>query len=244
MLDGRGIAVDRMTDNALNDDLGAFDKAEQRRRKRQAVVRVAATAFNRKGFANTTMDDVAAVMKISKPALYQYFESKQDLLYHCHQLSMDHGEAGIALARQAGGTAFERLRILLSRYMQGIFGDLGSCAVLTDVDSLEPKRRAEVTDRRARISAAVVKMIAEGVEDGSILNCDPKLASLFVLGVINWIPLWYRSTGPNKPEEIIDAFLNMLGSGLNARDTSRADLSQSNSGRPRRKSGFPRRAKK
>lgn len=211
-----------MTDNFLSDDLGAFDKEEQRRRKRQAVVRVAATAFNRKGFANTSMDDVAAVLKISKPALYQYFESKQDLLYHCHQMVMDHGEAGIALAKLSGGSAFERLRICLSRYMQGIFGDFGSCAVLTDVDSLEPKRRAEVIDRRARISAAIVKMIAEGVEDGSIVNCDPKLASLFVLGVINWIPLWYRSTGPNKPEEIIEAFLKLTGSGLHTQDTSRS----------------------
>jgi AcrR family transcriptional regulator len=230
-----------MTDNFLNNDLGAFDKEEQRRRKRQAVVRVAATAFNRKGFANTSMDDVAAVLKISKPALYQYFESKQDLLYHCHQMVMDHGEAGIALAKRSGGSAFERLRICLSRYMQGIFGDFGSCAVLTDVDSLEPKRRAEVIERRARISAALVKMIAEGVADGSVVNCDPKLASLFVLGVINWIPLWYRSTGPNKPEEIIDAFLNMLGSGLNARDTSRRDLSQSKSSRTKRKAAPPRR---
>jgi AcrR family transcriptional regulator len=233
-----------MTDNFLNDDLGAFDKEEQRRRKRQAVVRVAATAFNRKGFANTSMDDVAAVLKISKPALYQYFDSKQDLLYHCHQMVMDHGDAGIALAKRSGGSAFERLRICLSRYMQGIFGDFGSCAVLTDVDSLEPKRRAEVIERRARISAALVKMIAEGVADGSVVNCDPKLASLFVLGVINWIPLWYRSTGPNKPEEIIDAFLNMLGSGLNARDTSRAELIQSKSNRSQRKAAAPRRLEK
>jgi AcrR family transcriptional regulator len=233
-----------MTDNFLNDDLGAFDKEEQRRRKRQAVVRVAATAFNRKGFANTSMDDVAAVLKISKPALYQYFDSKQDLLYHCHQMVMDHGDAGIALAKRSGGSAFERLRICLSRYMQGIFGDFGSCAVLTDVDSLEPKRRAEVIERRARISAALVKMIAEGVADGSVVNCDPKLASLFVLGVINWIPLWYRSTGPNKPEEIIDAFLNMLGSGLNARDTSRVELIQSKSNRSKRKAAAPRRLEK
>jgi AcrR family transcriptional regulator len=210
-----------MTDIFSSEDLSAFDKEEQRRRKRQAVVRVAASAFNRKGFSNTSMDDVAKVLGVSKPALYQYFASKQDLLYHCHQLSMDHGEAGLALAKKAGGSGFERLKIYLSRYMLGIFGDFGSCAVLTDVDSLEPKRRTEVVDRRARISAATVAIIAEGVEDGSIVGCDPKLASLFVLGVVNWIPLWYRATGPNKPEEIIDAFIKMMGSGLDMQDASR-----------------------
>lgn len=210
-----------MSDSVPNEDLSAFNKDEQRRRKRQAVVRVAATAFNRKGFSNTTMDDVASVLGVSKPSLYQYFDSKQDLLYHCHQLSMDHGEAGLALAAKSGGSGFERLKIYLIRYMQGIFGDFGSCAVLTDVDSLEPKRRVEVVERRARISAATVKIIAEGVKDGSIVGVDPKLASLFVLGVVNWIPLWYRSTGPNKPDEIIDAFIRMMGSGLHMQDTTR-----------------------
>lgn len=64
----------------------AFDRDEQRRRKREAVLRVAASAFNRRGFANTSMDDVASVLGVSKPTLYQYFKSKQELLYACHQV--------------------------------------------------------------------------------------------------------------------------------------------------------------
>jgi hypothetical protein len=60
-------------------------------------------------------------------------DSKQDLLYHCHQLSMDHGEAGLALAKKAGGSGFERLKIYLSRYMMGIFGDFGSCFSPTSI---------------------------------------------------------------------------------------------------------------
>lgn len=192
----------------------AFDRTDQRGRKRNAVLRVAATAFNQRGFSNTSMDDVASVLGVSKPTLYQYFESKQDILYHCHQLAMDNGDAGLALAKRHTGSGFEALTIYLDRYMRGIFGDFGTCPVLTDVDSLTPERRDEVVSRRARISAATADLVQAGIDDGSIVDCDPKLASLFALGVVNWIPLWYRETGPNTPDEITRCFIALLGSGF------------------------------
>ena len=194
--------------------LGAFDKGEQRRRKREAVLRVAASAFNQRGFANTSMDDVAGVLGVSKPTLYQYFKSKQDLLFACHQVAMDNGEAGLALASASKGTGLEKLIIYLRRYMEGIFGDLGTCPVLTDVDSLAPSDRDAVVARRSRISRATTDLIVEGIDDGSIANRDPKLATLFALGVVNWIPLWYRESGRSTPDEIVNTFVALLTSGL------------------------------
>lgn len=193
---------------------GAFDREDLRKRKRDAVLRVAAQAFNRRGFANTSMEDVAAALGVSKPTVYQYFDSKQEILYHCHQLAMDQGEAALALARAHAGTGFQKLTIYLAAYMQGIFGELGTCPVLTDVDSLGSEQRDNVVARRARISAATADIIRAGIADGSIVECDPKLASLFILGAVNWIPLWYRETGPNTPDEITRAFLAFLGSGF------------------------------
>lgn len=182
--------------------------------KREAVLRVAASAFNRRGFANTSMDDVAGALGVSKPTLYQYFRSKQDILYECHQLAMDHGQAGLALAEAHDGDGFEKLIVYLRRYMQGIFGDFGTCPVLTDVDSLTPEHRTEVVDRRAVISRATTELIEMGIADGSIVPCNPKLAALFALGVVNWIPLWYRESGPNTPDEIISEFARLFRTGL------------------------------
>lgn len=194
----------------------AFDRDEQRRLKREAVLRVAASAFNRRGFANTSMDDVAGALGVSKPTLYQYFRSKQDILYECHQLAMNHGQAGLALASSHKGDGFEKLIVYLRRYMQGIFGDFGTCPVLTDVDSLTAEHRTEVVARRAVISRATTELIEIGIADGSIVPCNPKLAALFALGVVNWIPLWYRETGPNTPEDIINEFARLFRTGLAA----------------------------
>ena len=59
----------------------AFDRDHQRNLKREAVLRAAASAFNRRGYANTSLDDIAAMLGVSKPTLYQYFGSKQEILY-------------------------------------------------------------------------------------------------------------------------------------------------------------------
>lgn len=192
----------------------AFDRDDQRNRKREAVLRAAASAFNRRGYANTSLDDIAATLGVSKPTLYQYFSGKQEILYRCHQLALDQGDAGIALAEVDRGSGLDKLFIYLQTYMRGFFGEIGAGPVLTDVDSLTPANRRKVVERRARISAAATGFIAQGVEDGSIVNCDSKLAGLFALSVVNWMAYWYREDGPNTPEEIMSTFMNLFRHGL------------------------------
>ena len=201
--------------NARNESANAFDRDDQRNRKKDAVLRAAASAFNRRGYANTSLDDIAASLGVSKPTLYQYFSSKQEILYRCHQRALDQGDAGVAQAEVHRGTGLEKLFVYMQTYMRGFFGEYGAGPVLTDVDSLTPANRKKVVERRSRISAATTRFIAEGVKDGSIVDCDPKLANLFTLSAVNWMAYWYREDGPNTPEEIMSTFMLLLRSGLN-----------------------------
>ncbi|MDB5575108.1 MAG: hypothetical protein JWR80_284 [Bradyrhizobium sp.] len=194
-----------------------FDRSTLRERRRQAIIRAAATAFNRVGFHNTSMDDLATALNTSKPTLYQFFENKQKLLYACHQHAMDHGEAGLALAHRDGTNGRDKLAIFCRRYMHGVMDDFGSCAVLTDVDALLGADRAAAIDRRARISAATKQLIEEGLQDGSFTSVDSKLATLFVLSVVNWILVWYRPDGDRTRDEIVEAFIAMIENGLTPR---------------------------
>lgn len=193
----------------------AFDRDEARRRKREAVLRVAASAFSQRGFANTSMSDVARALRISKPTLYDYFSTKQDILYECHLLALGHGRAAVDLAASES-TGRAKLDAFLRRYMNGIFGDFGNCPVLTDVDSLDSPQRDQIVARRSEMSEALREIIRVGVDDGTLLDCDVHLAAMFVLGAINWIPLWYRDTGRNTPDEIVEAFVAFFHQGFAA----------------------------
>lgn len=187
-----------------------FDRERLRARKRDAVLSVAASAFNRRGFANTSMDDVAAALQITKPTLYRYFKNKQQILFECHMHAMNHGEEALRLAHATGTSGLTKFLIYARRYMQGIFGDFGTCPVLMDVDSLAEPDKQQVIDRRARISKATADIIEEGMADGSIGACNAHLAALYTLGALNWMPLWYRPDGRKTAEEITEEFLDLF----------------------------------
>jgi TetR/AcrR family transcriptional regulator len=59
--------------------------------KRAALIRKAARAFSARGFYNTSLDDIAAELGVTKPALYYYVKNKEEILYACHLISNELG---------------------------------------------------------------------------------------------------------------------------------------------------------
>src|SRR3546814_4453000 len=74
----------------------AFDtRHRDRDQKRFAVLTTAAELFLTKGYHPTRLDDVADRLRITKPALYNYFRSKHDILLGCHMLGHDLVDASL-----------------------------------------------------------------------------------------------------------------------------------------------------
>lgn len=63
--------------------------------KRQAVLKEASRAFGRKGYHNTSLDDVARSLNIAKGTLYNYVRDKQEILFECHKEALDIGDAAM-----------------------------------------------------------------------------------------------------------------------------------------------------
>src|SRR5262249_61428077 len=59
---------------------GSRERLRDRELKRDAVIRAAAREFNRKGYHNTSLDDIAARLQVTKPTVYYYVTSKEQLL--------------------------------------------------------------------------------------------------------------------------------------------------------------------
>ena len=84
-------------------------------------------------------------------------------------------------------------------------GDLSSGAFV------EVRAYKRKIDRRLRV------FIQEGIADGSITPCDPKLAAFSIAGALNWICIWYEPAGALSAEEIATQFARTLTQGLAAR---------------------------
>ena len=121
-----------------------LNQAAQFQRKREAVLREAGRAFAKRGFHNTSLDDVAKALDVTKAALYTYVTTKQEILFECHKASMDLGDAALDWALALPGDAAARLEAFLSRYIADVTSDHGTFAVLTEIDALTPDDRSTI----------------------------------------------------------------------------------------------------
>lgn len=63
------------------------------------------------------------------------------------------------------------------------------------------KRGVQIS--RDRIYTMIRTALRDGTGDGSLrADLDPKLASLVILGAVNWVGIWFREAGDQKPADI------------------------------------------
>src|SRR5215813_6596331 len=75
------------------------ERQHDREVKREAVIRAAAHAFNLKGYHNTSLDDIAAALEVTKPTVYYYVTNKEQLLFECFVAGVEQIRAGFREAK-------------------------------------------------------------------------------------------------------------------------------------------------
>ena len=184
--------------------------------KRAALIRKAARAFSARGFYNTSLDDIAAELGVTKPALYYYVKNKEEILYACHLISNELGIQAMTFAERLPGSGLDRVVALARRYVELLTGEFGASAVLMEFDALQPEKKKTIVAGRSRFDRRFRALIAKGVEDGSIRKVDPKLTVFFFMGSVNWMTRWFRPDGAFSGQEIADRFADYLQESIKA----------------------------
>lgn len=184
--------------------------------KRGSIVRAAAQCFNRSGFHGTSMDDIAARLGVTKAALYRYVKTKHDLLYAAFNMAMDSSFANLDIGEQQGRTGLEKLHVTLRGYLRDLIGTLGHPVVLLEDGALLPEQQRALLRRRDQAEKRFRLLVEEGIADGSITPCNPKLAVFALMGAVNWVPKWYRPEGEWSAEQISDSLVEIIMRGIAA----------------------------
>lgn len=208
-------------------------REEQRDLKRSVIMREAAAAFRRFGFHNVSLDEVAKSLQISKPTLYTYFPTKQQLLFECHSLALDLGDASIDYASREGRTGLDRVVKMLDHYVRQLTGEMGEMTVLTDLHALTPEDRETIRKRRDGFDRVLRAWVREGMADGSIHKGDPTLTVMVFMGAVNWLHAWFSHGGPRGGDEIAEHFSRIFGRGI-AADRPGGSGRGAPAGKPRR----------
>jgi AcrR family transcriptional regulator len=182
--------------------------------KREAVVRAAAQAFNARGYHNTSLDDIASALGVTKPTVYYYVENKEQLLFECFRAGLQRIREAFRAASRSDRPARERLNAVVRGYAAAIASEYGWCMVRAHDQDLGPEMSGQIKGLKSEIDQGMRRLLREGIEDGSIGDCDPKIAAFAMAGALNWIAHWYRENQPMTAAEVADAFVAFFENGL------------------------------
>jgi AcrR family transcriptional regulator len=188
--------------------------------KREAVLQTAAQLFLEKSYSRTSLNDVAERLSITKPALYHYFQNKEEILLACYRLGTGLIEEILNEIAAQAGTGLQKVEAFIYSYANVMTINFGRCVMRLDEGDLSSEALAEVRTYKRKIDRRLRSFIQEGIADGSVEPCDTKIAAFAIAGALNWICKWYEPSGALSPEEIASQFACTLTQGLAARRRS------------------------
>lgn len=191
-----------------------FNKTEQRRLKRDIVLKVAAECFNEKGISGTSLKDVAQKLSISDAALYYYVKNKEELVTLCYMRALDLGERALERAITDGDNCLHKLQLYIRYQLEEVCGEDGPVAILSEIPSLKPEHQKIIRTRSSVHTKRITQLLIDGVNEGSIITDSPTITCDAILGALNWTPKWFRYNSGPTVEQIADAFVQTFTQGL------------------------------
>jgi len=149
---------------------------------------------------------------MTRPALYYYASSKEDLLSKCYDWSFSNFRDRIAGAVNAG-TGCEKLIQFFLVYADVVCNDVSRCFLSSETHHLSAGNDRQTREGVRSINRQVADLLDEGMRDGSIAPCDPKYALTMLFGAFNQLPRLVRRSGPSPVKlgaELIDLVLKRL----------------------------------
>lgn len=183
--------------------------------RRQQIISIAASLFDKSGYTSTTMDDIAREVGVAKPTLYHYFPSKDDILHAIHEEFID-----LLISRHEAreGTGLRPEQLLLEAMadiLELMETHRGHVRVFFEHHrELPAEARGPIKVKRDRYEQIVEDLISQGIDLGVFRDVDSHLATLAAFGMCNWAYQWYRAGGTLRSREIAYQFWNYLVYGL------------------------------
>src|SRR3990172_1688035 len=159
---------------------------------RKRILEAAAGLFRREGFNGASMQDLAAIVGITKSTVYHHFPSKQALLSEILEHTVDRVTPALEAIAEADLPAAARLRQAVARHIVELIRDQDNVACFIEEGRfLAPEYRQSHIAKPDRYEQHFRRIVADGIRAGEFRQMDVRLASLAVLGLCNSVAPWY-----------------------------------------------------
>jgi AcrR family transcriptional regulator len=186
----------------------------------ERLLDAAAALFSRKGYAATSTREIAEILGIRKASLYYHIENKEDLLYAICKSSLERIRSDVAAALKdvKSDDPLEQIRALIRAHLENlVHGQVAHSVAVGEMRALSGARLQEVIALRDAYEELVRQVLADACKAG-VLRADigVKYLCLILLGLLNRVELWYRSSGPLSPGQLARVFETIFLTGAEA----------------------------
>src|SRR2546423_11732428 len=165
---------------------------------RQEILRAAARLFQQRGYDATSMNDVAASLKLSKGGLYHHFQSKDEILFEIMNHAMELTQERVIAPVRAIADPVERLRALIRLHIEVVLSprDREITVMLHENHPLPPTLRKRINSRKKE-DVHYVESLMSDVQKARRAKgpVSPRAAAFALLGMINWTHQCYKPEG-------------------------------------------------
>jgi AcrR family transcriptional regulator len=185
--------------------------------RRDEILAIAAHLFAERGFAATTVREIADAAGILSGSLYHHFDSKESMVDELVHEMLDRVTGAYRRIAATGEDPEHALRALVREAFAAIATDPATVAVMVNEWNLfvQYPRFAYLRDIEEETERLWVSVIERGVNSGAFRpNLDPWMLYRMMRDSI-WVSVrWYRPDGPDGPEQLADAYVDVLIGGI------------------------------
>ena len=176
-------------------------KDEQYELKRAAILRTAGRLFNQKGFRETSLNDLADELQVTKPTLYYYVENKEDILFQCLHTAIIELLDKTDTILDSANTGIEKLTDFIHLFISVFDDEFGRCLARPGPEPLSDKYLDQIEPLYVRL-------------DASMRACNAKITAFTLFGAINWMTRWYQPEGEMTTRQVADEMARLFVHGL------------------------------
>jgi TetR/AcrR family transcriptional regulator, cholesterol catabolism regulator len=192
-------------------------KETQSSLKKSQILDKAGTLFWQKGAHNTSMKEIADACNCRAANIYNYFESKEDILFEV--IKDIHEQAVLSikhLEEDEITSPVEQLRSLIKSHF-GLLARIKRSNIMlsdTGLKDLSPEHRKVIIRIRDIYDSIMRKVIRRGIDSGDFVVKDERIMTYLISSMIVRSGIWYSSKGRLSTDEVGDIIFDLAYKGL------------------------------
>ncbi len=196
-------------------EASVFNRGDQHQIKTDAIITAAARLISENGVGGTSLDDVADKLGVTKPSVYYYVNSKEELIFLCHMRIVEQQTLAVDRAIATSGTGADKIKAFIRTYAQFVWSPDSGLPRLWQDSSLNAKRRKEVNKAYLKQAKRIGALIDGGKKDGSLFPHDSEIVERALVSSILWVPIWYNEQSlPYDREKLLEMIIELFFTGL------------------------------